>query len=126
MIMLIVAALTVATPTDLGPIATEAVSFLAPRAASLPGFSISNEGQPPDNNGYYLFEANWNGGGQEGSTHIASVLINRYDGDVWDGSTCERLNSKDIRKVQRELRSKLHPSVSSGRAHHKPPRCAIK
>ncbi len=87
------------------------------------GFSISDEGQPPDANGYYLFDADWSGRADGGSSHLAGVLVSEYDGDVWDGSTCERLKSKALLKAQQLLRQKLK-SKGSDLSRHEPPRCA--
>ncbi len=120
MLVLIAAAVTVATPMDLAPIAAEAVKLVAPRASKLPGFQVGDEGQAADANGYYLFEAIWSGDPDGGSVHLAGLWVSRYDGDVWDGSTCEHLTSKGIREAQRLLRKKLKVSYPV----HRPPRCA--
>ena len=123
MLALIIAALAVATPAELSPVAEEAVKIVAPRASDLPGFNVGDEGQPADPDGYYLFEASWSGNANGGSVHLAGLLISKYDGDVWDGSTCEHLSSNGLRKAQRLLRKKMK-LTSSDLARLVPPRCA--
>jgi hypothetical protein len=123
MLVLFVAALAVATSMDLAPIAMEAVQQLAPRGPELPGFSLEH-GRSPDANGFLLFEGILDENDDGDGVAVARVLVSKYNGDVWDASTCEPVTSESIRRAQAEMRRRLHLAPSRNRRRLRPERCA--
>ncbi len=55
---------------------------------------------------FYFFAATWPN--PTGSPIIGYFAVNPWTGDVWNSAGCEHLTSKSLRKLQNDIRRRLH------------------
>jgi hypothetical protein len=63
---------------------------------------------------YYMFSLLFNNP-REGSAVIGNYLVDRFTGDMWDGTLCVRYAPPSVRQLQRRIWNQLHISAKEYR-----------